>query len=109
MTGGRGNIIPGALMFALFGATGQVLYNRADSRRSRVEEDEESLQNSWLNSKWSPMKVLTDTEYENMLHEKMLRVNAEIALIDESIEALRAQEREIAASQKVSEPRSKEP
>lgn len=39
------------------------------------------------------MKVLTDSEYENMLQEKLLRVNVEIALIDESIEKLRAQER----------------
>jgi hypothetical protein len=50
--------------------------------------------------------VLTDTEYENMLQEKLLRVNAEIALIDENIEALRAQEREMAAKNATKEPGS---
>jgi len=40
------------------------------------------------------MKVLSDSEYESMLREKLLRVNAQISLVDENIEALRAQERE---------------
>ena len=40
------------------------------------------------------MKVLSDEEYENMLREKLLKVNAEIALVDESVEALREKERE---------------
>ncbi len=43
------------------------------------------------------MKALSDSEYENMLREKLLRVNAQIALVDENIEALRAQEHELAA------------
>ncbi|RDW88515.1 hypothetical protein BP6252_00547 [Coleophoma cylindrospora] len=92
---GRGNILPGAIMFALCGAAGQTLYNRADARQSAPEADgpqQKSLQDSWLNSKWSPMKVLTDNEYEAMLQEKLLRVNADIALIDEKIAVLRDQE-----------------
>ncbi|PSS12961.1 hypothetical protein M430DRAFT_143450 [Amorphotheca resinae ATCC 22711] len=89
---GPKNIIPGAIMFALCGAAGQTLYNRADARNAEPQASE-SKKSSWLNSKWSPMKVLTDSEYENMLQEKLLRVNVEIALIDESIEKLRAQER----------------
>jgi len=85
-------------MFALFGGGGQVLYNRADSHNSEVaKEGTESTENSWLNSKWSPMKILSDAEYEHMLQEKLLQVNARIALVDESIEALRVQEREVAA------------
>ncbi len=86
-------MIPGAIMFALFGATGQYLYNIADARKSARATKPESTKSSWLDSKWSPMKVLSDQEYENMLREKLLRVNAEIALVDENIEALRAQER----------------
>lgn len=77
-------------MFSLFGATGQYLYNTADARKSAVAEKPEGAKNSWLDSKWSPMKVLTNEEYEDMLREKLLRVNAEIALVDENIEALRA-------------------
>lgn len=85
-------------MFAIFGATGQAIYNRADARDSeRVESGESDKKNSILNSKWSPIKVLSDAEYEDMLREKLLRVNAQIALVDENIEALRAQERQLAA------------
>jgi hypothetical protein len=102
--GGPRNIIPGAIMFTLFGAAGQALYNSADARNSaQVATMEKDLKNSWLNSKWSPMKVLSDKEYENMLREKLLRVNAEIELVDESIEALRAQEREINAKKENTE------
>lgn len=80
-------------MFAIFGAAGQAVYNRADARNSELAEKGESeKKHSFLNSKWSPMKVLSDSEYENMLREKLLRVNAQIALVDENIEALRAQE-----------------
>lgn len=89
-------------MFALFGAAGQALYNRADASHSEqavLEEgkgDSKTWKGSWLDSKWSPMKVLSDEEYEHMLQEKLLKVNAEIALVDESIEGLRLQEKVMA-------------
>ena len=44
--------------------------------------------------KWSPMKVLTDEEYESMLREKLLRVDAEIAIVDEDLGKLREEEEE---------------
>jgi hypothetical protein len=43
------------------------------------------------------MRVLSDSEYENVLQEKLLKVNVEIAMVDDSIEALRAQEKEMEA------------
>lgn len=89
-------------MFAVFGAGGQALYNRLDAQHLEEAGKEEVVdgkgkgwKGSWLDSKWSPMKVLSDAEYEDMLQEKLLKVNAEIALVDESIEALRGQEREL--------------
>lgn len=97
--GGAKNVIPGAIMFALFGATGQYMYNLADARNSasmgNVKTENES---SWLDSKWSPMSKLTDKDYEKLLQEKLLRVNAEIAMVDERIDSLKAQEREAAAA-----------
>jgi len=92
-------VLPGAIMFALFGATGQAIYNRSVARNASLSQTalSNSEKFSWMNSKWSPMKVLSDAEYEKMLQEKLLRVNAEIALVDENIEALRAQEQDIAA------------
>jgi hypothetical protein len=86
-------------MFAIFGATGQVLYNRADAQQTSkaLNASPTSPRDSWLNSRWSPMKLLSDKEYEAMLQEKLLKVNAEIALVDESIESLRMQERDLEA------------
>jgi hypothetical protein len=95
--GGRRNIIPGIIMFTLFGAAGQALYNTADSRHSTYASQRlnASSKNTWLDSKWSPVSVLSDDEYESMLREKLLRVNAEIALIDDSIADLKIQEMKI--------------
>lgn len=39
------------------------------------------------------MRPLSGSEYEIILRERLLRINADIALIDQNIEALRAQER----------------
>lgn len=44
--------------------------------------------------------MLSDSEYENMLREKLLKVEAEIALVDENIEALRGEERDMAVAAK---------
>jgi hypothetical protein len=81
-------------MFAILGAGGQALYNRADDQVSEfAQSTSKNSMDSWLNSKWSPMRPLSSSEYEVMLQERLLRVNADIALIDENIEALRIRER----------------
>lgn len=94
----RKGVIPSAIAYSLFGATGQYLYNVVDARKSALAERPEEEKKHWLDSKWSPVKVLTNEEYENMMREKLLKVNAEIALVDESIEALRAQEQKAIAT-----------
>lgn len=40
------------------------------------------------------MKQLTDQEYENVLEEKLLRLDAEIAIIDDNVAELKAQMKE---------------
>ncbi|KAL9002861.1 MAG: hypothetical protein Q9188_004235 [Gyalolechia gomerana] len=103
---GRANIIPGMIMFSLFGFAGQHIYNALDSRQSSdipssptstqgdvPSENAVRDQPRWkriLNSKYSPMKVLSDEQYEEMLREQLVRVDAEIALVDEEIEKVRA-------------------
>ena len=76
------------------------MYNLADARKSEISAGEnagdDARKNFWLNSRWSPMKVLSDAEYEDMLREKLLRVSAEIALVDENIAALKAKEQKAA-------------
>lgn len=39
-------------------------------------------------SKWIPLRSLSDQEYRDMLSEKLLSIDAEIALLDEKIEEL---------------------
>jgi len=84
---GRRNVVPGAIVFAILGGAGQTIYSFADARHSAYSNLSAKLEtrSRWLDSKWSPVKVLSDDEYEGMLQEKLLRVKAEIALIDESI------------------------
>lgn len=94
---GHRNIIPGAIMFTLFGYLGQSLYNLLDVRHTELGQQEANAANEtpslWrrvANSKYSPMKVLSDEEYEKVLQKKLLQVEAEIAVIDDDIENLKA-------------------
>lgn len=56
---------------------------------------------SWMDSKWSPVTRLSDEKYESILEEKLLSIEADIAIIDESLVALKAQ--------KVAEEAAKQP
>lgn len=47
-----------------------------------------------MHSKWSPVTRLTTEEYENMLKEKLLVLEAELALANEEIEGLERMRRE---------------
>ncbi|KAI4095980.1 MAG: hypothetical protein L6R37_007010 [Teloschistes peruensis] len=107
-------------MFSLFGFAGQHIYNALDVRQgspialkdarprdvspmtttrsdqipSASTNPNESLdQPIWrrvLNSQWSPMKVLSDEEYEKMLRQKLLRADAEIAILEDDIAEAKA-------------------
>ena len=97
LTRGRRNAIPGAIMFGLFGFTGQQTYNIIGVSRSlTVGRDDtkdlrtsQSLWHRMSSSKWSPLKVLSDEEHEAILKEKMLAIDAELAMLDEDIQQLK--------------------
>lgn len=92
-------------MFTLFGYLGQSVYNRLDARHSeQVASDAQAVgggdgkdgKGFWervAEMKWSPLTALSDEDYGNMLKEKLLRVEAEITLVKEKIERLKAEER----------------
>jgi len=86
---GPRNILPGTVVFALLGAGGQAV---ANIRTKAAEEDRDAPKKGFLHSKWSPVTPLTDKDYEHYLEEKLLRVEAEIAIVDDSIRELRATE-----------------
>ncbi len=66
---------------------GQGAYN---SFQASAEETERKLPYGQriLDSRWVPLKRLSDEDYVGMLNEKTVRIEAEIAIIDEKIAAL---------------------
>lgn len=85
----RSNILPGAIVLGLLGFAGQYGYN-VFSGRTTSESEKGSLLQRFAAMKWVPLKSLSNQEYENMLNEKILSTEAEIAIIDERIAALRS-------------------
>ncbi|KAI0395341.1 hypothetical protein F5Y17DRAFT_457078 [Xylariaceae sp. FL0594] len=83
MIRGPKNVLPGMLVFSALGA--------GSSFVSQLSQPSGSKENktSWLDSKWSPMRRLTDKDYIHLLEEKILRLDAEIAIIDESIASIK--------------------
>ena len=80
-------------MFGLFGYLGQYGYERLDAshaaKMQRPEQDRvQSILNKIGKSKWSPIKKLDDDEYEQLMRDKMLKVDAELAMIEEDIAEL---------------------
>lgn len=85
----RSNIIPAAIVVGLLGFAGQNGYNFLVDRASS-NVDKGSLLQRFSEMKWVPLKSLSNQEYEQMLNEKLLSTEAEIAIIDERIAALRS-------------------
>jgi len=80
-------IFPYSVICAILCAGGQKAYNWQKSRV--LKEVSENKVKGWLNSKWSPMTVLTDEEYKEKLQAQIDRLDAEIEFIDEQIKALK--------------------
>ena len=88
-------------MFSLFGYGGQRAYDFLDQRHTRqvaYEQEQREAKDEklglwgrsleWLadpKRKWSPLTKLSDKEYEDMLQEKLIGVEADLAMIDEEI------------------------
>ncbi|KAK4085510.1 uncharacterized protein Triagg1_500 [Trichoderma aggressivum f. europaeum] len=86
---GPGKILPAMAMWGVLGAGGQIVANGLSNRKPKVRDENES----WLRSNWSPLRKLTDQEYIDMMEEKILRVDADIALIDDRIAELKSIDR----------------
>lgn len=103
---GPRNALPGTFMFSIFGYAGQKGYNFLDNKNSEEIREDAAMaargekRKNWLErlaeKKWSPMEVLTDERYEEMLQEKLLKLEAEIAIIDDKIEGFRQKAKEMA-------------
>ena len=81
-------------MFSLFGFAGQVAYNSFSARRLVGVKEGPGFWRRMAEKSWSPVTVMSNEEYAERLREKMLKVDVEIAIIDDKIEALRTLQRE---------------
>lgn len=90
---GRSNVIPGLVMFSLFGFAGQVAYNTFTSSAAVTTQDpQQGFWRRMSEKSWSPITVMNDEQYIELLKEKMLKVDVEISIVDDRIAALREQQ-----------------
>lgn len=77
------------MIFSLLGYVGQRSYTAVDAWRANEQaKPSKPLSQQLSESKWVPFRMLSDEQYKEMLSEKLLSVEAEIALIDDKIQRL---------------------
>ena len=90
-------------MFSLFGAGGQAVVNWWEAKAANPPPKPANEVGFW--AKWSPITQLSHKDYEKILEERLLRVEADIAVVDDHIRELREAE---AQEKKESAARAKE-
>lgn len=85
--GSRSNVLPAALAFGILGMLCEGGYN-AFQRDGEETGSRLPYTQRLLASRWVPLKRLSDKDYVGMLNEKTIKIDAEIALIDEKIATL---------------------
>ena len=105
-------------MFTLFGYLGQTAYDALDTRHSEqvaldiqaaAEGKKRGRKHFWewiAEMKWSPLTAVSDEDYRNMLEERLLRIEAEIAVVDEGVERVRGEERRMKERQDKEAPKA---
>lgn len=84
-----GRLAPGLVVFSLLGYCGQSAFNRLDAwQMKKAQNPSKPLAQRVAESKWIPFRYLSDEDYRGILSEKLLSIEAEIALLDEKIEEL---------------------
>jgi hypothetical protein len=95
VAGGRKNVLPGTVRGSIYGFGGQHIYELMDEWHTKQslkpEQEERPIWKQILQSRWMPGKLLSDEEYRDILKEKKLRLDVEIAVIDDNIAELRQQ------------------
>lgn len=83
-------------MWGLAGLGGQYAYDVADARHTAAAAavtpaaGTPSLLDRAFAAPWNPVRKLSDAEYEALLRARLLAVDAEIAVTDDEIAAVRA-------------------
>lgn len=89
---GRANVLPGAIIVGLVGFGGQLGYHGLSLVESK-DRDQRPILDRLSDSKWWPLKALSDEDYEHDLTEQLIAIEAEVSIIDEKLGALRMAKR----------------
>ena len=77
-------------MWSLFGFAGQGAYSSFSAVPKKVQEGPKvGFWQRMAEKSWSPMTFMTNEEYAVILREKLLKVDVEIAVLDDKLDALR--------------------
>ncbi|EMC98082.1 hypothetical protein BAUCODRAFT_22919 [Baudoinia panamericana UAMH 10762] len=90
VTRGRRNLLPGMLVWSLLGCTGQLAYNRFSTADQK--QPTEGFWTRLAKQSWTPVKFMTNEEYAEVLRERVLKLDAEIAVLDDKISELKSEE-----------------
>lgn len=98
-------MVPGMIVFSAAGVAGQSALDFADRATERASGDsnehgQRSLWRRVADMKYSPVTVLTDEQYEKLLREKLLRAEADVALVEDEIRAVKTREGEVVTENK---------
>jgi len=86
---GRSNIIPGALVLGFFGWAGQALLDKRTATPATPKENKPK-RGFWESmTSIGAVSRLSNDEYAQMLKERMFKLDVEIALLDDKIDALK--------------------
>lgn len=78
-------------MFSLFGVVGQVAFSSFEAAPLQaIPEPKKPLMQRFLDSPWIPLRHIPDEEYSARLNEALLKIDAEIAIIDDRIAEIRS-------------------
>ncbi|RJE23363.1 hypothetical protein PHISCL_04305 [Aspergillus sclerotialis] len=84
-----GRLAPALIVSSFLGYAGQRSYNAIDAwQLEQANTPSRPFLQQLAESKWIPLKSLSDEDYKAMLNQKILNIETEMALIDDKIEEL---------------------
>jgi hypothetical protein len=82
------------VVFSLLGYLGQSSWNLVEKwRLERANTSTKPILQRIVDSKWVPLRSLSDDDFKNILSEKLLSIDAEIAILDEKIQDLQKEKK----------------
>jgi len=84
-----GRLIPGVVIFSTLGFLGQASWNKLEKwQEANIDRPSKPFLQRLADSKWIPLRSLSDDDFRNLLNEKLLNIETDIAMIDEKIKQL---------------------